>query len=503
MKRKYMDEHLIELLKNYAKTIGKTPTYTQFEKDRSVPSATLYKNRFGSWNNAIALAGLKQNAIRKFNKEDIIQEVLNFYEKYGMAPQYNELNYTIVHVKKYWSGWTAMLKDLNIPLNRRYSLVTGEDELLVFLKQLADDLGTIPTGKDIEKAGVNRNLYTQKFGSYKDALIRAEVVDEEYFKTMEDRVPLSLEAIANYYKENDEAPTVEEYELIAKRENLAHRKALEMVLGKRFTEICMQHLGVANQYKRDKEQLLQDLMSLKKKLGRAPMANELTAYGLAEKKQYYRTFKMTYNQLVESLGWELSSNKMHFKSIDELLADYKKLYSELGRIPFYDDINKVEWMSSSRTYKKYFTDLPAIWELLNISVDKELIEKSYGTGTTCLDNNGGICRSYPEMIITNLLIDLELNFEKDVLYRTLIPNLRNKINADWILSDFNIVIEYFGLFSVKQLHKDNRIGRYSRKVLKKLSICKRHNIEVIELYPEDLDCIEEILMKRLIEHNVI
>lgn len=502
MKKKFTDEYLIEELRSYAFHIGRTPTYNVFENDKTVPSATIYKQRFGSWNNALALAGLKTNAIRRYKKEDIITEVLSYYEKYDRAPYYNELNFTIVHVNKFWDGWTAMLEDLNIPLNRRFSLVTSEEELLVFLKELADKLEVVPTGKDIEEAGVNRNLYTQKFGSYKIALIRAGIVDEEHFKSMEERIPESLTAIMTYYNENGAAPTVEEYETIAKRDNLAHRKALEMILEKRFTEICIEHIGVANQYKRSKEQLLADLIELKGKLGRTPMANELTVNGLAEKKQYYRTFNMTYNQIIESLGWELTSNKMHFKSIDELLEDYKKLHKEIGRIPFYDDIKKEDWMASQATYKKYFTDLPTIWRTLNISVDEELM-KSFGTGTACIDNKGGVCRSYPEMIITNILLDLDLKFEKEILYKEFIPGLKKKISADWVLTDSNTVIEYFGLFSNHQLNEDNFIGRYSKKVLDKIRLCEQHNIVLIDLYPEDLEEIEEVIIKKLQYYKII
>ncbi|MET3659161.1 homing endonuclease associated repeat-containing protein [Sporosarcina psychrophila] len=502
MRKKYTDDFLIETLRKYAINIGKTPTYNVFENDKTVPSAAIYKARFGNWNNAIVLAGLKTNGIRKFKKEDIINEVLNYYEKYGRAPHYNELNYTSVHVNKYWEGWTAMLEDLNLPLNRRFSSVTDEDGLLDFLKQLADKLDAIPTGRDIEVAGVNRNLFTQKFGSYKTALIMAGVVDSEYFKSMEDRVPESIEAIATYYKENGEAPTVEEYEAIAKRENLAHRKALEMVLEKRFSEICMEHIGVANQYGRGKEQLLEDLIQLKEKLGRIPLTNELVKHGLAEIKQYYRTFEMSYTQIVQSLGWEPPYKRI-YKSIDELLEDYSKLYKELGRIPFYEDINKEEWMAHSATYKNHFEDLPTIWESLDIIVDNVIIEKSYGTGTTCIDKNGQICRSYTEMIITNLLIDLELKFEKNISYKKHIPDLERKIDADWFLTDSSILIEFFGLFSKKQLHQENFIGKYSRDVLYKLSLCEQYNISIIDLYPKDVADIEGILMKKLLEYKVI
>lgn len=211
---------------------------------------------------------------------------------------------------------------------------------------------------------------------------------------------------------------------------------------------------------------------------------------------------MTYTQLIRDLGWEPSYKRI-YKSLDELLEDYSKLYKELGRIPFYDDINNAEWMAHSKTYKNHFEDLPTVWESLEIVVDNEIIEKSYGTGTTCIDNNGQICRSYPEMLITNLLIDLELKYEKNIPYNELIPSLKSKIDADWILTDSRILIEYFGLFSKKQLQQENFIGRYSRKVIDKLRLCEEKAITLIDLYPNDLEEIEEVLMKRLLELEVI
>lgn len=106
-KQKYSNEYLIEVLKEYARNIGKTPTYTLFEEDKKVPSATIYKKRFGSWNNAIELAGLQSNAIRVFEKEDLEKEVLNFYSKHRHAPNYNELEYSVVHVNNFRNNWTV------------------------------------------------------------------------------------------------------------------------------------------------------------------------------------------------------------------------------------------------------------------------------------------------------------------------------------------------------------------------------------------------------------
>lgn len=72
--RKYTDEELIEILIEWSIKHSKTPTRREFYKDKSVPGPTTYTSRFGSWSNAIVVAGLitiKQAKIEKTKKEKI------------------------------------------------------------------------------------------------------------------------------------------------------------------------------------------------------------------------------------------------------------------------------------------------------------------------------------------------------------------------------------------------------------------------------------------------
>jgi 5-methylcytosine-specific restriction endonuclease McrA len=54
--RKYTDEELISLLLAQADRLGRTPTYREV-----VPNADTYRVRFGSWTNAVLIAGLSPN----------------------------------------------------------------------------------------------------------------------------------------------------------------------------------------------------------------------------------------------------------------------------------------------------------------------------------------------------------------------------------------------------------------------------------------------------------
>jgi hypothetical protein len=159
-------------------------------------------------------------------------------------------------------------------------------------------------------------------------------------------------------------------------------------------------------------------------------------------------------------------------------------------------------MASSSTYKKYFDNIKIIWDILDIEYDRESLSNNFGMGLVCFDKNGDICRSEPEMIISNFLIDLRLKFIKEYPYNKCIPNFKKKYKFDWFLSEFNIAIEYFGLFSEQSLDENNFIGRYSRRVLKKIDVCEKHKLKLIDLYSEDMKNIEEILLKRLMRYGV-
>jgi hypothetical protein len=61
----YTDEELLEALKQWAKEHGKSPTERDVKLDKSLPSFRTYIYRFGSFNNAKKLVGLKVNEPRR------------------------------------------------------------------------------------------------------------------------------------------------------------------------------------------------------------------------------------------------------------------------------------------------------------------------------------------------------------------------------------------------------------------------------------------------------
>jgi hypothetical protein len=117
MRKRYSDEHILRELTECARRIGKSPTMREFEAD---PETTVHPQtvieHFGSWNAAKRKAGL-------------------------------------------------------VP--RRFA---SRDELLMLLRRLGEELGRIPTAKDIEaRKGTmpSKSLYWHTFGSLNNALKEA------------------------------------------------------------------------------------------------------------------------------------------------------------------------------------------------------------------------------------------------------------------------------------------------------------------------------------------
>jgi Homing endonuclease associated repeat len=140
MRKRYSDEHILEELRACAHRLGRSPTMREFEAD---PGTTVHPQtvieHFKSWNRAKRLAGL-------------------------------------------------------VP--RRFAT---QDELLRLLRDLGDELGRVPTAKDIEVrkgAMPSKSLYWHTFGSLNNALKQAgfdvPVGEERLERAVEQGAALSL-----------------------------------------------------------------------------------------------------------------------------------------------------------------------------------------------------------------------------------------------------------------------------------------------------------------------
>lgn len=119
----YTESQLKEmLLLKIKKQNGIVPTQLSLEKDSSIPNVNVYIRAFKKpYNEILKDWGFKPNyEINKYNKEDILQYLKDFYTKYNRAPYYEELEDPSWAIfKKFFGGLEKALHKAEIPFNTR------------------------------------------------------------------------------------------------------------------------------------------------------------------------------------------------------------------------------------------------------------------------------------------------------------------------------------------------------------------------------------------------
>lgn len=113
----YSDDELLELLRLQAQIKGSTPTFEELKEMKNVPHPKGYIEHFGSYDNAVKLAGLKSN--KNYDKEFLILEIKRFIEIYGFVPSANVFKATKGYpstkaYKKNWGSFTNCIISLGL-----------------------------------------------------------------------------------------------------------------------------------------------------------------------------------------------------------------------------------------------------------------------------------------------------------------------------------------------------------------------------------------------------
>lgn len=155
---------------------------------------------------------------------------------------------------------------------------------------------------------------------------------------------------------------------------------------------------------------------------------------------------------------------------EQLLDDLKQAIIKLGRFPALREFKELG-LPSETTFRRYFGGINKVCELMGA-------ERPNYNIIACSphkDKNNNLCFSLPELHISNFLIDHKYHFEKEVCYNKVIPGKEcGKRRFDWFIN--NCAIEYFGLMHLKE---------YAKEALFKIELCKKNNIPLLELYPQD------------------
>ena len=121
----YSDEELLDLLRQKAENLDRTPTKREVDADLRMPSEGIYRYRFGSYARAIELAQLVPNIGRReeFSEEELIKMLRTKEKRLGRTPTRRDVDEDpkmpsgscyISHFK----SWNKALEMAGLPVNR-------------------------------------------------------------------------------------------------------------------------------------------------------------------------------------------------------------------------------------------------------------------------------------------------------------------------------------------------------------------------------------------------
>lgn len=163
--------------------------------------------------------------------------------------------------------------------------------------------------------------------------------------------------------------------------------------------------------------------------------------------------------------------------------------NELGRTPTTREIQENKKLSGIASYHRHFGSYSEACKDAGLEVNACLFGKSFHLES----KNGDLCLSKKEKEITDLLIDNNIKFEKEVLYKDILnDDTLTNIRCDWLIND-NIVVEYFGM-----AEKDY----YKERMDKKISLCKERGLTLVSLTRNDIWSNFKGLIKKFKELNI-
>lgn len=189
-------------------------------------------------------------------------------------------------------------------------------------------------------------------------------------------------------------------------------------------------------------------------------------------KAFFSKVKKKRRKYCSAKCFYLATNRLLTR--EQLILTIKQFYKKNGRIPFYTEFRAKVGYPNPDTYKAVFGS----WNKAIKAAGFEPNQASLGFVVVAKD--GHICRSVTEKIIDDWLFDNGIIHEKEVLY----PSGTRR--ADWKVGD--VYIEFLGL----DLDSNYLLNiEYRRSLIEKRRICQEEGIKLVEIFPQDLECLEE------------
>lgn len=295
---RYTDAELLADLQALADDLDATPSRAQMREDGPRAPST-YADRFGSWTDALAEAGLDtREHATAIPESDLLAELRRVTEAMGRCPTSGEFDergrFSAATYFRRFDSWAAALDRAGVsesypsPSRRQVS----DDDLLAELDRLADALGRPPTETEMSELGDHSpKTYRRRFGSWEASLRAADLdLDRRVTGGGKRRIPTAklVADVRRVAEERGRPPTVAEI-----REDGAY--AVTTYLDRFGSWNCaLEAAGLEpRRSRRDAiptRELVRELRRMALRLGRRPRRADMDDWGPYAGMTYYNRF---------------------------------------------------------------------------------------------------------------------------------------------------------------------------------------------------------------------
>lgn len=180
---KYSKEDLLEELVELSEKLGSRPRAKDI-REKSKYSVTTYQDKFGSLSEATEKAGLPAHSKQdSLSSEELLEELRRLYSKLSRPPTYRDIQehgkYSPTPYRTRWNQWEDALQEAGIDETPSHHRITTE-ELIEELRAGYEAKGEPPTSTDMNAFGrFSHAIYIQRFGSWREALLAADIPIED------------------------------------------------------------------------------------------------------------------------------------------------------------------------------------------------------------------------------------------------------------------------------------------------------------------------------------
>ena len=178
-RKKYTDDMLIIQLKEKARRLkGKSPTMAEVDQDENMASSVTFISHFGTWGNALSIAGLDA---RYFSDANLLEQLRRKTEQNnGIPPTCQEIDSdrNMASSASFFSHFgsvnQAILEAGLVPRDAGFT----KEELIAQLKFKFSKLGRVPQQREVQadKTMASAVTFSYHFGSFAKAITAAGLV---------------------------------------------------------------------------------------------------------------------------------------------------------------------------------------------------------------------------------------------------------------------------------------------------------------------------------------